>query len=171
MTSVEFLWQTLAMEKGQHTRLQEARERAGFPTKGKAADRFGWKKSTYNAHENGQNRFDFEAARVYAEAFRVDPGWLLGMSEDPEPKTTVQAAIEPVHKYSIKPDPDVWKAATEAALSELGVDPEAAARISEVILSVAYAQLPAGLGLSPEGLARQLVQDAMRRQRLSRTQD
>lgn len=172
MTAVEFLWQTLAMEKGQHERLQKARLDAGFASRGAACRRFGWKASTYNAHENGQNRFDFATARAYAEAFRVDPVWLMGMSESQEAKTVAQAAEGAApQKYSIKPDPDIWAASIEAALAELDVSAEDAARISEVILSVVFAQLPAALGMTPAELARLLVRTGMRKQHLSRRSD
>ncbi len=169
MTGVEFLWQTLAMEKGQHIRLGEAREGAGFKTRAEASRRFKWTPSTYNAHENGQNAFDLAQARIYAEAFRVDPLWLMGLSESPEPKTMAQAALgaTPLQKYNVKPDPDVWKSAIEAALAELGVSAEKASKIAEVILSVAYAQLPGALGMSQDEIARLLVQKGMRQQHLS----
>lgn len=33
--------------------------------------------STYRAHENGQNDFDFAEAQVYAKKFNVDPMWIV----------------------------------------------------------------------------------------------
>jgi phage repressor protein C with HTH and peptisase S24 domain len=58
-------------------RLREAREIAGFETGAAAAARFGWKVSTYLAHENGQNGIKPQKIEEYASAFRVDPSWLL----------------------------------------------------------------------------------------------
>jgi hypothetical protein len=36
-------------------RLRRARQKAGYNTATQAIDFFGWKSSTYRAHENGQN--------------------------------------------------------------------------------------------------------------------
>ncbi len=58
-------------------RLKSARGKAGFKSARAAALRFSWSVSTYSAHENGQNRFDPEAARAYAKAFGVSASWLL----------------------------------------------------------------------------------------------
>ncbi len=60
-----------------HDRLKSARARAGYASGRKAALRFGWPVSTYSAHENGQNRFDPQTAKVYARAFGVPAAWLL----------------------------------------------------------------------------------------------
>lgn len=45
-------------------RLKQARSDAGFKSARAAAIRFGWGPSTYAAHENGQNRFGPEAAKL-----------------------------------------------------------------------------------------------------------
>lgn len=58
-------------------RLRSARESAKFTSASSAAKRFGWKISTYIAHENGQNDYDNDAAKRYAKAFKVSPSWLL----------------------------------------------------------------------------------------------
>lgn len=58
-------------------RLQAAREAFGFSSARSAAQAFGWKESTYGAHENGQNGFNPETARKYARAFNVSAAWLL----------------------------------------------------------------------------------------------
>lgn len=60
-----------------HQRLREARERAGYKSATKAAEALGVGASTYRAHENGQNDFDFDHAQKYARFFRVSPTWLL----------------------------------------------------------------------------------------------
>lgn len=65
-------------------RLRLARERAGFKTAADALERFGWKQSTYLAHENGQNGIRPDKAKLYADAFKVSVGWLLS-GEDSAP--------------------------------------------------------------------------------------
>lgn len=62
---------------GQASRLVTARRAAGFKTPADAIARFGWKGSTYMAHENGQNGLRLEPALAYAKAFGVEAGWLL----------------------------------------------------------------------------------------------
>ena len=59
------------------TRLRLAREKAGFKSAAEVIERFGWKQSTYLAHENGQNGIRADKAAVYADAFKVTVGWLL----------------------------------------------------------------------------------------------
>lgn len=58
-------------------RLKQARIEAGFESASAAAARHGWKKSTYIAHENGQNDFGVEQAEIYGKAFNKAPEWLL----------------------------------------------------------------------------------------------
>ena len=58
-------------------RLRQARIGAGIDTASEATRKFGWTKSTYIAHENGQNEFDPEQAAIYGKAFKVAPEWLL----------------------------------------------------------------------------------------------
>ena len=60
-----------------HTRLRRARLLAGYDSARAAIERFGWKASTYRAHENGQNNFSARAAAAYARAFGVSSSWLL----------------------------------------------------------------------------------------------
>jgi phage repressor protein C with HTH and peptisase S24 domain len=59
-----------------YERLKEARASI-FPTAGKAAEALGMSASTYRAHENGQNDFDFEEAVRYAKLFQVNAIWLF----------------------------------------------------------------------------------------------
>lgn len=67
-------------------RLRQARQAAKFDTASDAARHFGWVKSTYIAHENGQNDFDHEQALVYGKAFKVAAEWLLlDVSDAPAP--------------------------------------------------------------------------------------
>lgn len=58
-------------------RLKKAREEAGFSSARQAALRHNWTVSTYSAHENGQNDFDEDGAKVYGRAFHTSAGWLL----------------------------------------------------------------------------------------------
>lgn len=58
-------------------RLRQARIEAGFKKASEAARHFGWTKSTYIAHENGQNEFGVEQAQTYGKAFKKAPEWLL----------------------------------------------------------------------------------------------
>jgi SOS-response transcriptional repressor LexA len=62
-------------------RLRDARIRAGFSSAAEAAERFGWGESGYRHHENGTRDFGPDAARRYGRAFRVKPGWLLGLEK------------------------------------------------------------------------------------------
>ena len=71
------------MEK--YERLRKAREDAGFTSAAKAAEALGLAASTYRAHENGQNDFDFIEAQRYAKKFNVDSLWLFaGKAQSPE---------------------------------------------------------------------------------------
>jgi phage repressor protein C with HTH and peptisase S24 domain len=65
------------MRMDMHTRLREARERAGFEDAASAARRYGWGETTYRSHENGQRQYKIDRARDYGRAFRVSPEWLL----------------------------------------------------------------------------------------------
>lgn len=58
-------------------RLRKARFDAGFASASEAARHHGWVKSTYIAHENGQNDFDPEQAEIYGKAYRRASEWLL----------------------------------------------------------------------------------------------
>src|SRR4051812_36003144 len=58
-------------------RLRKARIDAGHKSARRAAQRFGWKESTYAAHENGQNEYDPETAERYGRAFKKPAAWLL----------------------------------------------------------------------------------------------
>lgn len=60
-------------------RLRAAREKAGYASASDAARAFGWGDAGYRHHENGTRSYGLDAAKKYARAFRVKPGWLLGM--------------------------------------------------------------------------------------------
>ena len=67
-------------------RLREARAKAGFETAQAAADAFGWPAGRYRHHENGTRGFDPATAARYGAAFKVNPGWLLGLDKVQAPK-------------------------------------------------------------------------------------
>jgi SOS-response transcriptional repressor LexA len=69
--------QIMAMTKAE--RLREARKKAGYSSAAEAAQRFSWNEPAYRHHENGTRNFGLDAARKYGRAFRVKPGWLLGL--------------------------------------------------------------------------------------------
>lgn len=58
-------------------RLREARSRK-YPNAAAAAEALGMKASSYRAHENTQNEFYLEEAKVYGKKFGVSPYWLIG---------------------------------------------------------------------------------------------
>ena len=58
-------------------RLKEARVKAGYESAASACDAFGWKKSTYYGHENGNQKVSRDAAAKYSRAFKIDAAWLL----------------------------------------------------------------------------------------------
>ena len=58
-------------------RLKEAREKK-YTSAASAAKALGVHPSTYRAHENTQNEFWLEEAKVYGKKFGVDPLWLIG---------------------------------------------------------------------------------------------
>jgi len=58
-------------------RLRLARRLAGYKSASAAATAHGWNRSTYSAHETGQNGLSREASRTYAECFGVHADWLL----------------------------------------------------------------------------------------------
>lgn len=69
-------------------RLKQARQAAGFESAQEAADNFNWNPPAYRHHENGTRGFGADAATKYGRAFKVRPGWLLGLDrveKDPAP--------------------------------------------------------------------------------------
>jgi hypothetical protein len=64
-------------------RLKDARVTATYGTAKAAAEAFGWVVPTYISHENGTRSFDVDMAMKYARAFKVRPGWLLGLDHVP----------------------------------------------------------------------------------------
>jgi phage repressor protein C with HTH and peptisase S24 domain len=60
-------------------RLKEARIAAGFASAEAACNAFGWKPAAYRHHEGGVRAFDRDTAIQYGKAYKVNPGWLLGL--------------------------------------------------------------------------------------------
>lgn len=67
------------MVNAKSERLKTARAKAGFDSAADAARAFGWTESAYRHHENGTRGFGADAAKKYGRAFKVKPGWLLGL--------------------------------------------------------------------------------------------
>ncbi len=59
----------LVMSQDPFERLKKARIAAGFQHGSDAAKRFGWKVSTYTAHENGQNGFGLDDCLEVRQSF------------------------------------------------------------------------------------------------------
>ncbi len=112
------------MEMGD--RLRQARDAAGIKTAADAAKRFGWRPSTYSAHENGQNQFSVEQCSEYAAAYRVSRSWLAwgeGTSAGPAPAGGTPAAIlEPLLR-------EIFQA--------LGLAPGEALRLASAVVAAA----------------------------------
>jgi hypothetical protein len=58
-------------------RLKKSRLNAGFKTASAAIETLNWHSSTYRAHENGQNNFKLDNAKIYAKAYGVSASWLI----------------------------------------------------------------------------------------------
>jgi len=67
-------------------RLKWARKEAGFQSAVEAARSFGWVRSTYLTHENGQRVPKRAMAKAYARAFSVSWEWLLEGGSQPQKK-------------------------------------------------------------------------------------
>ena len=67
------------------TRLRTARIRAGYNTVADACDRFGWDNPPARRHHDNGTRpyFNIATALEYARAYKVSPGYLLGLDGDP----------------------------------------------------------------------------------------
>lgn len=94
-------------------RLKVAREAAGFKSARAAAIRHHWKPSTYAAHENGQNQFGPDEAKVYGKAFKVAASWLLTAEGEPPAKV---ARIEQDPDYDPPPDGGILEIDVRAGL-------------------------------------------------------
>lgn len=70
-------------------RLRDARQRAGFASAAEAAQRFEWGVSGYRHHENGTRDYGPDAAKRYGRAFKVNPGWLLGLDKIKDSPPTI----------------------------------------------------------------------------------
>jgi len=78
-------------ERGE--RLKLARLRANTGGVKATADKFGWDRNAYKAHDSGRNGFDPATAIKYAKAFGVSANWLMfgtgSIDDDYEPSAHV----------------------------------------------------------------------------------
>ena len=82
-------------------RLKRARLNAGFKTASAAIEKLNWNSSTYRAHENGQNNFKVDNAKIYAEAYGVSPSWLMiGDETSNQVKDSTKAISTKIHKHN-----------------------------------------------------------------------
>ncbi|HVM38322.1 MAG TPA: XRE family transcriptional regulator [Sphingomicrobium sp.] len=94
-------------------RLRDARQRAGFSSAAEAAQRFGWSEPAYRHHENGTRNFGPDAARRYGRAFRVKPGWLLGLESvadapSSEPEGSVELVVNGAVAAGVWRESESW---------------------------------------------------------------
>jgi SOS-response transcriptional repressor LexA len=90
-------------------RLRTARENAQYSSAADAARAFGWKEAAYRHHENGTRTFGADAATKYGRAFKVKPGWLLGLDNvDGGPPLRFQQEDRLVVNGSV--EAGVWRA-------------------------------------------------------------
>ena len=68
------------MMSDQHERLRRAFKERGL-SQAECIQRFGWNRNTLKANLNGNGTYGFEAAKVYATAFRVRAEWLYDGAE------------------------------------------------------------------------------------------
>jgi phage repressor protein C with HTH and peptisase S24 domain len=81
------------MREEPHKRLKWARERAGIDDATAAAAKFGWNPNTYRSHENGARAISKKAAARYAQALRINAGWLLYGIGTPSQSVRVMARV------------------------------------------------------------------------------
>lgn len=93
------------VDKFEKARRLEKSRAAKYETKALAAKALGVSASTYRAHENAQNEFYLEEAKVYGKKFGVNPLWLIGeidvasnaseslISEVAEPREPANATV------------------------------------------------------------------------------
>jgi DNA-binding XRE family transcriptional regulator len=121
-------------------RLKSAREGAGFGSARKAAEAFGWKVSTYSAHENGQNKYAGNTARKYAKAFKTRASWLL-VGDEPI-KTESLDHIEFDLSINVTLDQRMLESTIETLLASLcNVDRNVAEILAKAAIEIARPQL------------------------------
>jgi len=94
-------------------RLKIARERL-YRSARQAAVRHNWPPSTYAAHENGQNKFGPEEAKLYAKAFKAKTAWLL--TGEGDPGFGAVPSLEPDQVPDERPDGGIYEIDTRAGL-------------------------------------------------------
>lgn len=83
----------LADRQERASRLRQAIKDRGFSSLREAADRHHYTLSTLTHHTNGTRPFDLETGYAYAQAFKVDPVWLLGLSDDRASTPTIDVEM------------------------------------------------------------------------------
>ena len=107
---------------GLSERLRYARQEAGYDTATSAAERFGWKVSTYAGHENGARSPRDAALRIYAKAFGVTKEWLRygsGTYGAPAPATPATTGFSEGMVADFAPAQDRTRTSTEAVARSL----------------------------------------------------
>lgn len=92
-------------------RLRKARIAAGYDSASAAVRAYGWNGPAYTHHENGTRGITVEAAKRYARAFRVNPGWLLAL--DKVESAPSQASRERIVEVTGSVAAGVWRETTE----------------------------------------------------------
>jgi len=92
-------------------RLRKARIAAGYDSASAAARAYGWNGPAYTHHENGTRGITVEAAKRYARAFRVNPGWLLAL--DKVEVAPAEASRERIVEVTGSVAAGVWRETTE----------------------------------------------------------
>lgn len=91
----------LADKYARADRLKAAIKAAGFTTLKQAAERHHFTESTLTHHANGTRAFDIETGYLYAKTFKVDPAWLLGISDANEvPEVPTASQLEEMIKLA-----------------------------------------------------------------------
>lgn len=114
---------TATMTQTKAERLRAVREKAGYTSAQAAAEAFGWGVAGYRHHENGTRGFGPDAAKKYGRAFKVKPGWLLGM-EGIDGGATQEIEASPVLHVGASVAAGVWKeAVADAEILEIDTPP------------------------------------------------
>lgn len=117
-------------------RLALARRLAGFRSPTQAWLTYGWNKASYLSNENGHGGLSTHSALRYADAFGVNPGWLLtgeppsGLGGEvdalgPEPvwSEALAGLVDPDRRGPVPPKADLERAATRPAIPRV-IGPE-----------------------------------------------
>lgn len=140
-------------------RLRKARERAGFDDAVSAARAYGWNENTYRSHENGNRGVPLNAAKRYAQRFKVSAGWILTGEKQP-----LSDALENEPRKDSERLGPIIEAAVQSAMQFFGVNlsPQAQSYLSEQIESILKEQPIRSIPLDQEGSDRARAEIAVR---------